>query len=278
MIYHITTLNQWKKALESGAYLPAEYAKDGFIHASEWYQLEGVANRFYQNQADLIVLEIETRATNLPLVYENLEGGLEPFPHIYGPLPLTAVIDTFHFITHPSGRWRVPPHKDRSVKTGPTLIPFKLPGKIYRSCMPFSSMFDPNALVFAEYAKLNIQVIVILNEADELFRHSGRDLPGLYKRSGYQVIHTPMEDFSAPVAGTLNQDIQQVHRLLLDGVNAAIHCHAGIGRTGIFLACLAQDILGLDGDESIIWLRQFIPNAVENEYQRAFVLAYQQNK
>ncbi|HSN94788.1 MAG TPA: DUF952 domain-containing protein, partial [Anaerolineaceae bacterium] len=142
MIYHITTTGLWDKALQSGQYLPAEFKRDGFIHASEWYQLQRTANRYYPGQEDLIVLEIETKGTNLPLVYENLEGGQEPFPHIYGPLPVTAVVDTFTFLKDAQGQWQIPPDKDHRFPPGPTLIPYGTPGKLYRSSMPYSSMFD----------------------------------------------------------------------------------------------------------------------------------------
>ncbi len=54
----------------------------------------------------------------------------------------------------------------------------------------------------------------------------------------------------------------------------AMHCHAGIGRTGIFLACMAQDLLGMDAEESIRWVRGYIPGAVETPYQLQFVREY----
>ena len=278
MIYHITKTDLWEGALVNGQYLPAEFERDGFIHASEWHQLQRTANLFYPGQENLIVLEVETRGTDLPLVYENLEGGMEIFPHIYGPLPVTAVADTFTFDKDAAGRWKLPVHKDRHFPPGPTLIPIGTPGKLYRSSMPFSSMFDPDAKILCDYIKLGVEVVVVLNEAAEIQRYAGRDLISLYQANGMQVIHAPILDCTAPQPGVWNKVIDEVQSLLQSGKTLAIHCHAGIGRTGMFIACLAQNLLHLSGEESIAWVRQYIPSAVETEYQRQFVLDYQEHK
>ena len=68
--------------------------------------------------------------------------------------------------------------------------------------------------------------------------------------------------------------IPTVENLARSGENLVIHCHAGVGRTGIFAACMAQDVLGLSADEAINWVRQSIPFAVETAYQQQFVRAY----
>jgi protein tyrosine phosphatase domain-containing protein 1 len=68
------------------------------------------------------------------------------------------------------------------------------------------------------------------------------------------------------------------NHLVEQGKNVAVHCHAGIGRTGIFLACMAQDYLGMSPDESISWIRQYIPGAVETLYQMKFVRDYPKHK
>ena len=52
------------------------------------------------------------------------------------------------------------------------------------------------------------------------------------------------------------------------GQNIVIHCHAGLGRTGLFVAYLAKQVLGLSSEEAIHWTRKYIPHALETDEQR----------
>lgn len=44
-----------------------------------------------------MLLEIDPARLTAKVVEENLEGGVEQFPHIYGPLPMTAVVKAHAF-------------------------------------------------------------------------------------------------------------------------------------------------------------------------------------
>jgi len=44
----------------------------------------------------------------VPVRYENLEGGNELFPHIYGPLPLEAISEALPFEPKPDGYFKLP--------------------------------------------------------------------------------------------------------------------------------------------------------------------------
>ncbi len=90
-IFHITRSADWQKALEEGAYQADTLASQGFIHCSTRAQVVSVANRFYLGQHGLVLLEIDSRRVQPEIRRENLEGGTELFPHIYGPLNLEAV-------------------------------------------------------------------------------------------------------------------------------------------------------------------------------------------
>jgi len=90
-IYHITSNEEWLSQSPLGSYSPANYLKDGFIHCSTRDQVQPVADRFYHGQPGLVVLEIDPSNLGQQVVYENLEGGSELFPHIYSPLPISAV-------------------------------------------------------------------------------------------------------------------------------------------------------------------------------------------
>jgi uncharacterized protein (DUF952 family) len=101
LIYHITTAAEWAQAQRDGQYtkstLDRTLAEEGFIHASQEAQVERVANAFYQGVPDLILLTIDTERVASPIRYEQVPGQDLPYPHIYGPLNLDAVIDTRPF-------------------------------------------------------------------------------------------------------------------------------------------------------------------------------------
>ncbi|MBC8503951.1 MAG: dual specificity protein phosphatase family protein [Chloroflexi bacterium] len=155
-----------------------------------------------------------------------------------------------------------------------TEIPFGLQGKAFRSPMPFSS-FDPLSLVWNAFVEQGVNVVFVLTEPQEYLVRARRDLPAFYRSEGMDAIHTPIRDFQTPQdisALDASLDIAEEH--LRAGKNIAVHCMAGIGRTGIFLACLTKRVLSMDGESAIDWLRQYIPSALENYKQEMFVVDY----
>lgn len=93
MIYHITTKQLWQKAIEQGHYEAESLQTEGFIHTSKEEQVEGVLERYYKHQTDLIKLHIDESKIAAPLKYELAPSVNEEFPHIYGALNLDAVVE-----------------------------------------------------------------------------------------------------------------------------------------------------------------------------------------
>ncbi len=155
-----------------------------------------------------------------------------------------------------------------------TLLPFDLPGKIYRSALPNSSMFDPEHEILPLYQKAGIKWVVALTPDEEALQYTGVHLHNLYRPLGMDVINNPVEDFSAPSFGAFDTAIRLVINNARRSRNIAIHCHAGVGRTGMFVACLARELWGLDAENAIAWVRQYIPKAIDTPYQELFVGEY----
>jgi uncharacterized protein (DUF952 family) len=107
MIYHITTHTDWGATHLSGTYQADTFPEEGFIHCSSRQQVEPVANRFYHGRQDLVLLTIDPDKINAPLKWENLEGGGEKFPHIYGPLNLSAVAKVVDIQPGPDGTFHL---------------------------------------------------------------------------------------------------------------------------------------------------------------------------
>ena len=62
LLYHLLSRPEWEATLQSdGPYLPASLETEGFIHLSTRDQLIGSATRFFQQESELVVLEISEK-------------------------------------------------------------------------------------------------------------------------------------------------------------------------------------------------------------------------
>ena len=151
-----------------------------------------------------------------------------------------------------------------------TELPFNLPGCIYGGPMPFGD-YDPEGEVLLEFRQKEISVIVLLAEEEECLRKAGRNLQFFYMKEGFQVVYLPIRDFDVPPKEDLESAVEAVIRQAREGRNIVIHCHAGLGRTGVFPAFVAKEVFGLSGKEALHWVRRYIPGALETDGQKQFV-------
>ena len=102
-IYHIAAVADWEQALRDGQYTISTrgrtLADEGFIHAATAEQVPLVAAAYYRDAPDLVMLVIDTERVRPELRYEQVPGQPDPYPHIYGPLNLDAVLETRPFQT-----------------------------------------------------------------------------------------------------------------------------------------------------------------------------------
>jgi uncharacterized protein (DUF952 family) len=98
MIYRIAEASDWARAKHTGEFASADLALEGFIHCSEHQQILRTAAKYYAGKKSLVLLEIdETKIIN-NLKREDSTGRGEMFPHIYAPIPLTAITRHVDFI------------------------------------------------------------------------------------------------------------------------------------------------------------------------------------
>ena len=65
---------------------------DGFVHLSSAAQVEETAAKHFAGQTELLLLDVdETRLVPGTLRWEPSRGGAL-FPHVYGEVPVTAVV------------------------------------------------------------------------------------------------------------------------------------------------------------------------------------------
>lgn len=107
-IFHIIKKSEIKTIAELGSYKPISIEADGFIHCSYVDQICRVANNLYNGQDGLVLIEIDRSKTNCKVVDEDLYKLNELFPHIYGPLPYTAIIAIHDFKCTEVGHFDIP--------------------------------------------------------------------------------------------------------------------------------------------------------------------------
>ncbi|SEH01448.1 glutathione S-transferase [Nonomuraea solani] len=94
MIHHLALARDWADAQKAGEYristLGRTLDEEGFIHCSrDLDQLHTVHTTYYGHLTEtdpLLILDIDPTGLDI-----RLENG---YPHLYGPLPITAVTTT----------------------------------------------------------------------------------------------------------------------------------------------------------------------------------------
>lgn len=105
---HIVRRAEWETAVTTGQYTADSLKTEGFIHCSTVEQVLLPANALFQGQTDLLLLCIDPTMLTAPLVYEDCyETGMR-FPHIYGPLNVTAVQFVLDFPPQGDGSFVLP--------------------------------------------------------------------------------------------------------------------------------------------------------------------------
>jgi uncharacterized protein (DUF952 family) len=91
-IYKILPASLWAEAMKAGVFTgsPVDLA-DGYIHFSTAAQVRETAAKHFAGQSDLLLVAIDAGAIDGALRWEPSRGGAL-FPHLYGPLPVTAAI------------------------------------------------------------------------------------------------------------------------------------------------------------------------------------------
>ena len=92
MIYHVTNRNEWELALKKGFFDEPSLYTEGFIHNSTESQVNGVLERYYKDQTDLLLLHIDESKLVAELKYELAPSVNQLFPHVFGNINLDAVV------------------------------------------------------------------------------------------------------------------------------------------------------------------------------------------
>jgi uncharacterized protein (DUF952 family) len=97
-LLHLTEPDLWEAARDAGVYewstRGQTLAEVGFIHCSLPEQLDAVAAFAYGDYlGPLVVLVIDPELVDVPIRYEAPAPGAPEYPHLYGPLATSAVVE-----------------------------------------------------------------------------------------------------------------------------------------------------------------------------------------
>lgn len=92
--YKVLTAEQWAQFKADGVFhgAPVDLA-DGYIHLSAAGQLQGTLDKHFADRDGLVIAEVNLAALGDTVKWEVSRGGAL-FPHIYGSLPMSAIIGT----------------------------------------------------------------------------------------------------------------------------------------------------------------------------------------
>jgi len=95
--------------------------------------------------------------------------------------------------------------------------------------------------------------------------------PQRLARFGMRELHLPVRDFDAPSPEQLERGVRAIIAARDAGEVVAVHCGAGLGRTGTLLACYLACVDGNGAEEAIRAVRHARPGSVESTRQVAAI-------
>jgi uncharacterized protein (DUF952 family) len=105
-LLHLCTTEEWALAQDAGERRPPSLDCDGFVHLSAPEQVHLPANRLFAGRTDLVLLRLDPGLLGAPVRWEPgvpSDPASMRFPHLYGPLPVTAVTSVTPYLPDGDG-------------------------------------------------------------------------------------------------------------------------------------------------------------------------------
>ncbi len=108
VLLHLCGQQDWHAARSGGELCPESLGEVGFVHLSTPEQVHLPANRLFAGRTDLVLLHIDPDRLVSPVRWEHgvpTDPESMLFPHLYGSLPVSAVVMITPYIPGPDGRF-----------------------------------------------------------------------------------------------------------------------------------------------------------------------------
>lgn len=94
------------------------------------------------------------------------------------------------------------------------------------------------------------------------------------EQAGLSYVHLPVVDFTPPSQEALDRVVELARRTKQTDGAVAVHCAAGMGRTGTALAAVMVGLTGLSADDAVRFVRKARPGSIETPEQERAVHDY----
>lgn len=118
-LVHLCGARSWAAAQRRGEVTPDPEV--GFVHLSLPEQVHLPANRLYRGRRDLLLLYVDPGRLASPLRWEpgvKTDPAAWKFPHLYGPLPVAAVVEVTAYLPGPDGAFAPVTERGGSTRRG----------------------------------------------------------------------------------------------------------------------------------------------------------------
>lgn len=110
LLVHLASEQEWSAARNDGWIAPKSAGPEveAFVHLSTVEQVHLPANRLYHGRRDMVLLYVEVSALGSPVRWESgvpTDPVSMQFPHLYGPLPVRAVVKVIAYPPAPDGNF-----------------------------------------------------------------------------------------------------------------------------------------------------------------------------
>ncbi len=104
-VYHMLESTSLNEAYRTGYVINPSLKKEGFTHCVKKNQILQIANKYYLKGKDILLIEIDQRKLSYPLRFDYVSSYRDFFPHIYGPINITAITRIYKLKRNTQGQY-----------------------------------------------------------------------------------------------------------------------------------------------------------------------------